>query len=749
VSQIGPENWKRVKRLHAEALDLVPDERPAFLDAECGGDDEVRAEVERLLEASIEEGFMRPSATHFSGEEREAAGLIGTVLGDFVLLSVIGRGGGGGAVYLARQVSLDRTVAVKVLPGHATLFPRRLERFRREALAIARLPHPGIVPIYTVGEEDGIHYFAMEYVPAPDLHLEIKILQRKADGEAAEDGRLPAPDAPEACRRLASLTAEVADALQVAHDNGIVHRDVKPQNILLSREGRPRLIDFGLARDEGLGSITQTDVIQGTPDYMSPEQARVSVEDVDHRTDVYSLGVVLYELLTLHRPFKGRTSREILYNIKAHEARPVRRFNSRVPIDLATICGKAMEKECGRRYDSAAELAADLRRFIAGEPIKARPPTLVYRARRFVTRRRTEVIGVAATLVALLIGVGGMQYVQRVQAEARRPHITVRTVPESFNVGGNAVTPRVWARPIDPFDPAPGERIELGATPLVDVALDPGYWRIVVEVEGYGFAECTRDLSAGEPPVEVIAYVRSTNDVVAKMVSQAGGVFDFPQEAAHAGRCIHANTPLSVPGFQIDPLETTVGEYRAYLADTGQAPPSFWDEWDLTRLADDMPAAGLTWRQSQAYAEWAGKRLATHAEWELAARGFEGREWPNGSEVAGNVFGEDDFMRGSGAADFEIFLAGAHPVGSHPEAATPAGLHDLHGNVSEWTESMLRVFSGGEEEINHDVRYVMGGAWDAIDDGRVGLPESHGFNYIFDEYAQSDRGFRCAKSVTP
>jgi tetratricopeptide (TPR) repeat protein/tRNA A-37 threonylcarbamoyl transferase component Bud32 len=305
-------------------------------------------------------------------------------LGKFELIEAIGSGAFG-TVYKARDLRLDRTVAIKV-PRSGNLADRAdLDRFLREARSVARLRHPSIVPVHDVGEHEGVPYLVSDFVQGLTL-TDLLSARRLTSREAAE------------------LVAAVAGALQYAHEQGVVHRDVKPSNILLDDVGRPHLMDFGLARrDAGDVTMTIDGQVLGTPAYMSPEQARGEGHRVDGRGDVYSLGVVLYQMLTGELPFRG-TPRMLLHRVLHDEPRRPRSLNDRIPRDLETICLKAMAKEPGRRYTSAAELGADLRRFLAGEPIRARRVGAVEHAWRWC-RRNPAVAGLgAAAFLAMALG---------------------------------------------------------------------------------------------------------------------------------------------------------------------------------------------------------------------------------------------------------------------------------------------------------------------------------------------------------
>ncbi len=323
-------------------------------------------------------------------------------LGDFRMLREIGRGGMG-VVYEAEELSLGRRVALKVLPNHFTLNPRSIERFRREAAAVARLKHPGIVPIYRVGEVAGTHFFAMEFVEGTSLGQILERVRRELAADPGAEPRLGLPAAASPMAEVAEIVAQAAEALAAAHEQGVVHRDVKPHNILLQHDGRVRVVDFGLAKDLERGSVSRSGDVAGTPHYMSPEQA-LGRRDVDGRTDVFALGVVLYELMTLALPFDGDSPQHVLSAILARDPAPPRTRNSRVPRDLEVICLKALEKDLRHRYPSCSALAADLRRFLRLEPIEARAPGSMTRVMKMVRRHKAASL---ALLFGAVLAVGG------------------------------------------------------------------------------------------------------------------------------------------------------------------------------------------------------------------------------------------------------------------------------------------------------------------------------------------------------
>src|SRR5947209_2400348 len=313
------------------------------------------------------------------------AGRLGD-FGDYELLEEIGRGGQG-VVYRARQKSLNRTVALKVIGFGHWATEAHLKRFRREAESAASLEHPCIVPIHEVGERDGSCYFSMKFIEGGQLDAVAK--------------REPMP-----IRRAAELVARVARTVHYAHEHGILHRDIKPGNILLDAKGEPHLTDFGLARlVESESSVTRTMEVLGTPSYMAPEQAVGNNAAVSSVTDVYGLGAVLYQLLTGHPPFAGGTTYETIKLLLDTEPRQPRLWNPKIDRDLSTICLKCLEKDPKRRYASALALAEDLERWLKHEPIRARRTGLVTRGRKWVRRNPTSAL-LAASLVALAAAAG-------------------------------------------------------------------------------------------------------------------------------------------------------------------------------------------------------------------------------------------------------------------------------------------------------------------------------------------------------
>jgi len=314
----------------------------------------------------------------------------GAVIGDFELVKRIGVGGMG-AVWEARQRSLQRRVALKLIRPEQ-IDAHTIELFEREARAGGKLNHPGIVGVHAAGESDGTHYIAQELIEGGhDLGSAIAALR---EGEAIPSDYY---------REVAGFAAQLADALQAAHDAGVIHRDIKPQNVLIDAEGRPKISDFGLARLVEEQSLTGRYGMLGSVFYMSPEQAAAKSIGVDHRADVFSLGVVLYEMLTLRRPFEGDTEQQVLERILHEDPPSPARVRSRVPQDLAVICLKAIEKRRDQRYATMRDLAEDLRRFVAHEPILARPAGWARRAQKWTLRHPTASACIGLGVVSMVV----------------------------------------------------------------------------------------------------------------------------------------------------------------------------------------------------------------------------------------------------------------------------------------------------------------------------------------------------------
>jgi formylglycine-generating enzyme required for sulfatase activity len=361
--------------------------------------EELRAEVAEMIAELLRlaPGGQAPPPTLEAGAR----------FGEFELIEPLGAGGAG-VVWVARQASLGRRVALKFLKAQLVVSPTALERFRREAFAAARLSHPGVVQVFASGARGGVPYLALELVEGGSTLVDWLEARRIARA-------LPASH----FREVAELFRATADALAHAHARGVVHRDVKPSNVLIDAEGRPKVADFGTAMLEEELHLTRTGDFFGTPFYMSPEQAASRRMGIDHRTDVFSLGATLYEALSLTRAFDGDTSVQVFTKILTVDPPDPRSLRSQVPRELAVICMKALEKTPADRYADMAGLRDDLAAYLAGRPIAARPPGLLQRARRKARRHPRLATAAAVALVLAVPLVLGWRGRSVARAEAR------------------------------------------------------------------------------------------------------------------------------------------------------------------------------------------------------------------------------------------------------------------------------------------------------------------------------------------
>jgi formylglycine-generating enzyme required for sulfatase activity/tRNA A-37 threonylcarbamoyl transferase component Bud32 len=714
------------------ALELPPEARADFAARACGNDPQLRDAVQRLLAkagAAAPDFLEPPGRSEISPDH--------ALLGDFELLRELGRGGMG-VVYLARQRSLGRQVAVKVFVESLTTTQREIDRFHREARAAASLSHSGIVRVLTDGKTGNAHWFAMEFVDGHDLRREISLQIERNRLQPGEAPILPVPGSPGHMAGVASLCADVADALHHAHRAGLVHRDIKPANLLLARDGRVLISDFGLVRDETQGALTRTGEAPGTPHYMSPEQARVSQAKVDHRTDIYSLGVVLYELAALCRPFEGGSSDEILAQIKSREPRPLRSTAPEVARDLELICATAMAKDPAHRYRDAAAFAEDLRRFLRHEAIHARPPSLVERGRRWTRAHRRAVAGVAFLALGLALGGAAMGFLAHARGLAR---VSV----EAFAADGSPLRGTVRARKLDSITGVAGSEIGVGKLGARGERFQPGWWRLILEVEGQRALELERDLEPGKQ-LTLTPAVRPDPPGNENMVRIEGGLLSL-RDVDKPHSFLNMRDILVEP-FWLDECEVTNAEYRRFLEATGHPVPRHWDQ--VVRAEhDELPVVCVSWQDARDFAEWNGKRLPTYTEWTWAARGAECRIYPWDdpvrNELRGNTQQRPESI--SNAADTPYYFQNAAPVRSHPAARTAAGLYHMFGNVSEWTGSPFPEPSQGSFTARPAQRLIAGYAWDAGSRGHT--LENFEFLGVDISYANPRTGFRCARSVRP
>jgi len=597
------------------------------------------------------------------------------------LLSELGRGAMG-VVYRAREPGTGREVALKVIAGEG-LGEKRLARFRREGEITAGLDHPGIVKVHAAGDVDGIPYLAYELVGGAETLREV--LERASR------------------RRRVELIRDAARAIGHAHAQGVVHRDFKPENVLVTAEGEVRVADFGLAAAQGLDRLTKTGAMLGTPSFMSPEQFEARREDTGPPTDVWALGVTLYHALTGELPFRGGSYLELGAKINEADPEPPRGLDPTVPAALEAVVLRALRRDPAERYSDGDAFADELDAWLAGRPVTASGPGLAARLGRRAGRR-----GLVAAVAAAgaLAGVAGWLATRPdppppAAVDAAPPEVTLAPVPAevfgpTIEVTGEVADAADWVRvrvgrrservaPGAPFalrvPLRPGENaLELVAEDAAGNASEPVALSVVRWEAPPWYAELERGrrgplpladgLAFGDAPGE---YVHEADGSVLVWVPPARFVMGSDEPLPYASRVIHgpAHEVTLTRGYFLGKHEVTWGQYYLFCNATERPRPPNPHDAD-----HDHPVSSVDWRDAQAYCAWAGLRLPTEAEWEWAARGPDGGLWPWGDAPP-------DSRRAN--LDRGDLYPQTSPIGTFPQGASPFGCLDMIGNVWEWT----------------------------------------------------------------
>ena len=733
------------EEIFGTALDLPPEQRSAYLVRACRGSSELRGLVEELLfdyqrmgsfldDPLLAGDGVRPPSQTVSGQILTA----GHKLGRYTAIEPIGSGGMG-VVYRARDEKLERVVAIKILsPGLVTGDEAR-RRFRKEALALAKLNHPHIAAVYDAGEQDGVDYLVMEWVPGQTLAARLK------------DGPLTIEDA-------TSIVSQIAGALEEAHERGVIHRDLKPANVMITPRGHAKVLDFGIAKlfaplaPDATASI-ETGLI-GTPLYMSPEQAQGNA--VDARTDLWSLGVIYYELLAGRTPFQGEGNIAVLHAILKNPPASLREFRPDAPQLASQIVCRSLEKDPGSRYQSASEVVRETSELLS---------RTASRSHDAAAKQRSRAVAVAATVALLLMIAAGAWIFHRTSRrqwarEEAIPQITSliaegkplaaflvlqkaqsylpgdpqlkqiaadNTLPVSITSSPSGATAEIqdYSTPDAPW-------LRLGATPLNGVSIPNGYFRWKLSKPGVG--ELVRGLRAQKSMDFALDALQASP---AGMVPVPGRNWsDYIHSIGHIG-------PHKLPSYYIDRFEVTNRDYQKFVDSGGYKKKEYWTEkfirdghelswdeamagfrdttdrpgpagWAAGHYAEgqaDFPVSGVSWFEASAYAAFAGKSLPAVAQWYVAAPPNVGRFIVPVSNITSNALA---------------------PVGVY-QGVGPYGTYDMAGNVREWVANA----------DDRDRRFMLGGSW-----------KDQGYLYYGPEallpFDRSEwNGFRCVKNPSP
>jgi formylglycine-generating enzyme required for sulfatase activity/predicted Ser/Thr protein kinase/dienelactone hydrolase len=706
------------EQLFGQALDLPRERRPAFLDLACAGEPALRATVQNLLDENDRlSGFL--SAPVFGkGAETAAAHLPGVTVGcrlveRYRIVGTLGSGGMG-VVYRGRDEKLERDVAIKVLQPGLVIGVEERERFRREARALAKLNHTHIAAVYDVIEEEGADFIVMELVAGDSLAAKLR------------GGALGA-------REATVIALQVAEALEEAHEHGVIHRDLKPGNVMVTPKGQAKVLDFGLAKlllgpgdatQNLTDALTQAQEVMGTPLYMSPEQALGKV--VDARTDLWSLGVVYYEALTGKAPFGGGSSLAVLQAVTTEGFSPVTEVRPELPAQAGQIVERALEKDPERRYASAAEMVRDLGELLSrmSGPVPVADKT---------GRSGWKWIAMAVVLSLAVAGTVGWWLYRRaaermwardeaggqIEAliDARKPLAAFalldraqRVLPEDGRLRQIAEeNTQVVSVDSDPAGAevsiqdylTPGEGWHrLGTTPLKGLRIPKGYFRWKAAKAG-----------AGEEVVAPATEEQMDFALTEAAKAPAGMVYVGAGQWANYAAFLGWLGPYKLPAYYVDRDEVTNRDYQKFVDAGGYGRKEFWpaefrrdgkaEEWSaaMTEFRDttgrsgpstwaaghypegqgDFPVSGVSWYEASAYAAFAGKSLPVLAQWEEVSP----------PDVAQYMVPMSNIASGGPAA-----------VGTF-QGLGPFGTYDTAGNVREWTANV----------VDNDLRFILGGSW--------------------------------------
>ena len=638
----------------------------------------------------------------------------------YAIIGEIGRGGMG-VVYKAEDTKLKRIVALKFLPPELSIYPEAKERFIREAQSAAALSHPNICTIHEVEEVGGQPYIAMEYVSGESLRQ--KMDKGPINSETVVD-----------------IAVQVVAGLEAAHQRGIIHRDIKSANIMVTEKGQAKIMDFGLAKVAGDSQLTKEAKTIGTIAYMSPEQAQG--EDLDKRTDLWSFGVVLYEMLTGQLPFRGERESIILHSIVGAEPKPLRQLKSDVPIELQKIIDRALKKRREDRYGSATEMAVDLGRYLE---IRRAEEAGFFNLRPLLKRLRKPLVAIPAALALIAVAFFAVWFFNR-QAKIRwavneiLPHINQLVEEEKYfgafrlalqaerYISKNPSLQKVWPKisiSVSVVSTPPGASVyikdyssttsdweSLGRTPIENIKTPRGLNRWKIEKEGFVIQEYALAYPLAPPPSYPDDFPNNQLSLkLAEINAAPEGMVWIPAQDTSIYPEVGQLEPIKLNGCWIDKCEVTNKKFKEFIDRGGYAKPEYWTqpfvkngkaltweeamkefrdrtgqpgpaEWELGTYQEeqaDYPVSGVSWYEAAAYAEFKGKSLPTIYHWDVALSSW--RKMENFIPLSN--------LSGKGPA----------PVGSF-QGMSRFGVYDMLGNVKEWCWNESK-----------GLRYILGGAW--------------------------------------
>lgn len=744
--------WKRIKELFAQALEIPASEQRAWLLERCPDEPQLIAQVLSLLDED------RTATRHFLESPFDPVGdLSGRLLGRFFLVQRIAEGGMG-IVYLARDEDTGKRAAVKILHDIHKDNKDRQDLFMREARLLGELDHPNVVRVLGHGEDASLYYVAMEFVEGHSLHDYMR-------------NRVPNPAIGfHDPSFIARMTEKLAEALDHCHARGILHRDIKPLNIMITPEGEPILVDFGLAKEFDKTTLSLTVGPAGSLEYMSPEQALFHLHKIDHRTDIFSLGVVFYELLAHHHPYRKAptdTQDQILRRIASKPPLPLQGHDHEIPPDLGRIALKALRQDRDERFQTAGAMAYCLAQFRAGRRVQIPEPPLPKRIATLVKNHRVSATVLLMLPLLIFFGIAALAQ------PFMKAYVTVEVLNHS-ETGEAMVRYQALSRYPDGYE---AQWQPMGSTSegKVGKSIEPGSYRFSIRAGPDRFVLAQRILGpAAKTTIAVnlrpLAQVtQGMIQVPAKVVEQSFAPFenDTGRDAFELS--------MKTDSFWIDERPVTVREYLQFLEERHPDQLAEWPAYkvklcnSLPRLDFyEMPATSVSWYEAREYAEWAGKRLPEAWEWAGAAQDSDPKWWEKADRKLINL-GHKQVMVDppkticpplrKAWSSFEVswFFHG-RPCNDPEDTMVRSanGFYQAIGNIYEWTMTARPITQGDTATYRPSADWAMlkgtpfWRKWDVLEvpKDRQDLDPIFMTSQNRKGSRRIELGFRCAKTKT-